>query len=69
MVTFDEQKKLSLMQPKISIYVLNFLYPVRGKNFIYPRSLSQFSLFSITVADSMAKSSLGEERIYLAYKL
>lgn len=69
MATFGGQKKLSWMEPKISTYVLILFCILSGENVIDPRSLSQFSLFSITVTDNMTKSSLGEERIYLAYKL
>lgn len=68
MVLFDEQQKLSLMEPKLSIYVLNIdILLKQKKNSLYIQGHCP-SLLSVTGTDSMTTRSLGEERIYLTYK-
>lgn len=70
MVLFDEQQKLSLMEPKIA-FCFEHLYSVetnkQTKNPLYIQGRFP-NLLSVTVADSMTPRSLGEERIYLIYK-
>lgn len=67
MVLFDEQQKLSLMEPKLSIYVLNIDILLKQKTPLYIQGHCP-SLLSVTVTDSMTTRSLEEERIYLTYK-
>lgn len=69
MVLFDEQPKLSLMELKLSIYVLNIgiLLKQQQKKPLYIQGRCP-SLLSITVTGSMTTRSLEEERIYLTYK-